>query len=83
MRVPTTGFVEGIFTNTAHFKSEEAKAYLAKDAWTWEEFVALLAILVEDNEDVDGYAPIAYGQNIPHYWLDHLVAAELGQIIMS
>lgn len=76
--VPTTGFVEGIFTNTAHFKSEEAKAYLAKDAWTWEEFVALLAILVEDNEDVDGQAPIAYGQNIPHYWLDHLVAAELG-----
>jgi len=52
--VPTTGFVEGIFTNTAHFKSEEAKAYLAKDAWTWAEFIELLEILMEDNEDVDG-----------------------------
>lgn len=76
--VPTTGFVEGLFTNTAHFKSTAAKAYLEKDAWTWDEFVDLLEILVEDNKDVPGYAPIAYGINIPHYWLDHLPAAALG-----
>ncbi|HHU29028.1 TPA: carbohydrate ABC transporter substrate-binding protein [bacterium] len=76
--VPTTGFVEGIFVNLDHFKSNEAKAYLDKDVWTWDEFKALCAKLVEDNADVEGYKPIAYGQNIPHYWIDHLVAAQLG-----
>lgn len=76
--VPTTGFVEGIFVNKDHFKSDEAKAYLEKDAWTWDEFKELCAILAEDNADVDDYAPIAYGQNIPHYWIDHLVIAMLG-----
>lgn len=76
--VPTTGFVEGIFTNKDHFKSDEAKAYLEKTSWTWDEFKALLAILVEDNKDIEGYKPIAYGIDIPHYWIDHLVAADLG-----
>lgn len=77
--VPTTGFVEGIFTNTNHFKSEESKAFLDKDNWTWDEFLELLDLLVEENSDKDGYKPIAMGQNIPHYWIDHVVVAMYGE----
>lgn len=77
--VPTTGFVEGIFTNASHFKSDEAKAFLQMDKWTWAEFLELLAILKEDNKDVEGYVnPISMGQNIPHYWIDHMMIAQLG-----
>lgn len=75
--VPTTGFVEGIFVNTDHFKSNDSKAYLDKDAWTWDEFLDLLDLLVDENDEPD-YYPIAYGVDIPHYWIDHLVASELG-----
>jgi len=76
--VPTTGFVEGIFTNTTHFKSNESKAYLNKTNWTWDEFKDLLALLVDEN-DTEGYKPISMGQDIPHYWLDHMVLADLGE----
>lgn len=76
--VPTTGFVEGIFVNTDHFKTAESKAYLNKDSWTWAEFKTLLGLLKTENGAIDGYAPIAYGLNVPHYWIDHLVAAEHG-----
>ncbi len=76
--VPTTGFVEGLFTNKDHFKSAESKAYLDIKAMTWGQFKELLALLVEENKDIPGYYPIAYGMDIPHYWLDHIVAAELG-----
>lgn len=77
--VPTTGFVEGLFVNKAHFKSNEAKAFLNKDRWTWAEFLELLAIIKNDNKDVAGYVnPISMGQDIPHYWLDHVMIANLG-----
>lgn len=35
-------------------------------------------LLVEENKDIEGYAPISMGQNIPHYWLDHIVPAFYG-----
>lgn len=76
--IPTTGFVEGIFTNTEHFKSEASKAYLEKDSWTWAEFKTLLALLVAENTDIEGYRPISMGQNIPHYWIDHIIGAQFG-----
>lgn len=76
--VPTTGFVEGIFTNKDHFKTAASKAYLEKDKLTWAEFKTLLGLLKTENAGVEGYSPIAYGMDIPHYWLDHIVAADLG-----
>lgn len=76
--VPTTGFVEGLYVNTTFFTTTELQAYLAKDNWTWDEFLDINQKLIAANAEVDGFNPIAFSATEPHYWIEHILLGSLG-----
>lgn len=77
--VPTTGFVEGIFVNKDFFNTDDLEAYLDKDNWTWNDLLDICNKLVDANTDVEGFHPIAYSSAEPHYWIEHVLLASLGE----
>jgi len=68
--VPIKGFVEGVFVNTKLFTGDLA-SYLEKDVWTWADYHDIAEKLIDN-----GKIPFAFGaEDVPHYWIEHLILA--------
>ena len=68
--VPIKGFVEGVFVNTELFTGDLAP-YLDKEVWTWADYNEIAEKLIAKDK-----IPFAFGaEDVPHYWVEHLVLA--------